>query len=150
MNNSTQILIVEDEKNLGETLHDYLKNKNFSCDLAITAQMAEQKFKENNPNIVLMDIGLPDGSGIDLARKWREKSKNFVLLFLSAQNNPATRLEALELGGDDYITKPFELKELTLRLEKILKAQNFADTLPEIITHGPLKIYFKRFEIESA
>jgi two-component system, OmpR family, alkaline phosphatase synthesis response regulator PhoP len=144
------ILIVEDEKNLGVTLSEYLTTLNLNTHLATTAREAEIKFNDLQPAIVLMDIGLPDDNGLDLARSFRKRSKNFVLLFLSAQNDPETRVQGLEIGAEDYITKPFALKELTLRLERILKSKESFDLDPEEITHGKLKIWFRRYEVEDA
>lgn len=147
---SKSILIVEDEKNLGITLKEYLQDLSMNCHLATNVKEARELFKEHYPTIVLMDIGLPDGDGLSLARELREERKNFVLLFLSAQNDPETRVEGLEIGAQDYITKPFALKELTLRLERIFEFQQTDSNLPEEITLGPLKVWFKRYEVQDA
>lgn len=144
------ILLVEDEKNLGPTLQEYLEGKGHQCLLAKNAQSAKELFKKIRPSIVLLDIGLPDGSGLDLAKDWRSQRKDFVLLFLSAQNDPDTKLMGLEIGAEDYITKPFALKELTLRLERILENQKTLSKRPEVIEHGPLKIWFSRYEVQDA
>ena len=147
---STSILIVEDEVNLGVTLSEYLQSKKYTCFHVQNARDARDYFIKESPRIVLMDIGLPDGNGIDLAKEFRDKRKDFVLLFLSALNDPETKVQGLELGAEDYITKPFALKELMLRLERILKNYSELDDFPDEIAHGPLKIYFKRFEILAA
>ncbi|MBC7430386.1 MAG: response regulator transcription factor [Bacteriovorax sp.] len=144
------ILIVEDEENLGITLSEYLKGLGHGCAWAKDARTARELFKSEKPNIILMDIGLPDGNGLDLAREFRKLRKDFVLLFLSALNDPETKVEGLEIGADDYITKPFALKELTLRLKRILISHSEISKLPEEITHGPLKIWFKRYEVQDA
>lgn len=144
------ILIVEDEENLGITLSEYLKGLGHGCAWAKDARTARELFKSEKPNIILMDIGLPDGNGLDLAREFRKLRKDFVLLFLSALNDPETKVEGLEIGADDYITKPFALKELTLRLKRILVSHSEISKLPEEITHGPLKIWFKRYEVQDA
>ncbi len=142
-----KILIVEDEKNLGETLKEYLSSIGYDCHLAPDCKNAILIFKELMPSIVLMDIGLPDGSGLNLAKEFRKTRKDFVLLFLSAQNDPETRVEGLEIGAEDYITKPFVLKELTLRLERILNSQKKINALPEEVNIGKLKVWFKRYEV---
>ncbi|MBC7712640.1 MAG: response regulator transcription factor [Rhizobacter sp.] len=144
------ILIVEDEENLGITLSEYLKGLGYGCAWAKDARTARELFKNEKPGIILMDIGLPDGNGLDLAREFRKLRKDFVLLFLSALNDPETKVEGLEIGADDYITKPFALKELTLRLKRILSSQSEISKLPEEISHGPLKIWFKRYEVQDA
>jgi two-component system alkaline phosphatase synthesis response regulator PhoP len=144
------ILIVEDEENLGITLSEYLKGLGHGCFWAKDAKSARELFASQKPSVILMDIGLPDGNGLDLAREFRKIRKDFVLLFLSALNDPETKVEGLEIGADDYITKPFALKELILRLNRILSSQSEISKLPEEINHGPLKIWFKRYEVQDA
>lgn len=142
------ILIVEDEPNLGDTLNEYLASLGHECALATTAKQARKLFSSIKPAIVLMDIGLPDGNGLELAREFRNIRKDFVLLFLSALNDPDIRVEGLEIGAADYITKPFALKELTLRLERILLSQE--QQLPEKISIGNLQIHFSSYELVAA
>ena len=144
------ILIVEDQENLGITLSEYLKGLGHECAWAKDAKSARELFKSHPPGVILMDIGLPDGNGLDLAREFRKIRKDFVLLFLSALNDPETKVEGLEIGADDYITKPFALKELILRLNRILSSQSEFNKMPEEISHGPLKIWFKRYEVQAA
>lgn len=144
------ILLVEDEPNLGETLSEYLSSLDFNVNWAQNVAEARQFFQNSLPSIVLMDIGLPDGNGIELAQEFRQKNKNLTLLFLSAQNDPETRLHGLEIGADDYITKPFALKELVLRLNRTLEIAEAKLELAEEIIHGPLKIWFQRFEVQDA
>ncbi len=144
------ILIVEDEKNLGSTLEEFLQGLGHSCSWAQSGSQARSFFGLQKPNLVLMDIGLPDISGLDLAREFRKIRQDFNLLFFSALNDPEIKVEALEIGAEDYITKPFALKELLYRIDRIVKAKNSAEKLPEVITHGPLTIWFRRFELMDA
>lgn len=144
------VLLVEDEKNLGETLRDYLRSKKFNVELAINCAEAREKFQEFKPTIVILDIGLPDGDGVSLAREFRQKRKDCVLLFCTALNDPSLRVEGLELGAEDYITKPFELKELTLRLDRILKSRQVTLHNPDEYRFGKLIFWPKRFEIQDA
>lgn len=143
------VLIVEDEANLGQTLRDYLRAKKFSVELAPTCAEARIKFKDLAPAIVIMDIGLPDGDGITLAREFRNRRKDCVLMFCTALNDPTLRVEGLELGAEDYITKPFELKELTLRLDRILKTRQITMHNPDEYKFGKLVFWPKRFEIQD-
>jgi len=144
------ILIVEDEKNLGSTLEEFLQGLGHNCSWAQTGIQARSYFGSQNPNLVLMDIGLPDISGLELAREFRKIRQDFNLLFFSALNDPEIKVEALEIGAEDYITKPFALKELLYRIDRMLKAKSSAEELPEVIAHGPLKIWFRRFEVMDA
>ena len=150
--NKLPILIVEDEPNLGDTLRDYLASKSYDVRLAKNAQEAISLFSspDFSPYVILMDIGLPDGNGLELGKKFREERKDFVLLFLSALNDPETKLQGLEMGAEDYITKPFDLRELMLRLERILKTKNRVDKLSDEIKIGSLKVWFKRYEVQDA
>jgi len=150
MSNSTQrILIVEDEENLGVTLFEYLENIGYSVKLAQSVAEANTLFDLFKPHVVLMDIGLPDGSGLELAKGLRKKESDFLLFFLSALNDPETKVEGLEIGAEDYITKPFALKELTLRLERSVQFKQAIWNLPEVIEHGRLKIWFRKFQVED-
>jgi two-component system alkaline phosphatase synthesis response regulator PhoP len=143
------LLLVEDEPNLGQTLRDYLRAKKYRVELAASCEEARQKFIDLRPAIAILDIGLPDGSGIQLAREFRSQRKDCVLLFCTALNDPSLRVEGLELGAEDYITKPFELKELTLRLERILKSREFTLHNPDEMHFGKLIFWPKRFEIQD-
>ncbi len=144
------LLLVEDEPNLGQTLRDYLRAKKFEVELAINCEEARMKFSEAKPVVAILDIGLPDGSGIELAREFRQIRKDCVLLFCTAINDPSLRLEGLELGAEDYITKPFELKELTLRLDRILKSRQLTLHNPDEFRFGKLIFWPKRFELLDA
>lgn len=143
------LLLVEDEPNLGQTLRDYLRAKKFQVELATSCEDARNKFRDIVPAVAILDIGLPDGSGIDLAREFRKLRKDCVLLFCTALNDPSLRVEGLELGAEDYITKPFELKELTLRLDRILKSREFTLQNPDELHFGKLIFWPKRFEIQD-
>ena len=98
MMKESNILIVEDDNNLGDTLSEYLSSSGHLCSLAKTASEARVLFHEKNPDIVLMDITLPDGNGLELAREFRKTRKDFFLLFLSALNDPDTKVEGFEIG----------------------------------------------------
>lgn len=140
-----KLLIVEDEKNLGHTLQEFLNDKGYHCDHAANCSEAHDLFVQNNYSIVLMDINLPDGDGIKLAKQFRGLRQDFVLLFLSAQNDPETKYQGLEMGAEDYITKPFDLRELTLRLDKALKTHDHLQAQQAEVKMGGITVYFKRY-----
>ncbi len=145
-NDTIKILIVEDDNNLGDTLFEYLQGIGHDVVLAKTAAQARESFASRVPDVILMDIELPDGNGINLSKEFRIHQKNFSLLFLSAQNDPETKVEGFEAGAEDYITKPFAIRELIIRLERIKLFQEEISN-DEEIEIGPLKIWFKRFEV---
>lgn len=146
------ILVVEDEQNLGDTLSEYLQSKGYSCELATTAARAREIYSspKGHPHIVIMDIGLPDGNGIDLAREFRNENKQVVLFFLSAQNDPDTRLKGLEVGAHDYITKPFNLKELLLRMQRVFDLMGRDPLQVSSYEWGKLKVWFERYQVQNA
>jgi DNA-binding response OmpR family regulator len=146
---NSKILLVEDEENLGATLSEYLTSIGHITSWAKNVADANELFNNDQPEIVLMDIGLPDGSGLELAREFRKTGKDFVLLFLSALNDPEIKVEGLEIGADDYITKPFALKELTMRLDRIINFKK-KDEQRDDLTYGKLTIRFKQFELIDA
>ena len=144
------ILIVEDEEHLGATLTEYLSDKCYQCHHAKSVKEASQLFSQNEYTIVLMDINLPDGSGIELAKKLQLSRQNFVLIFLSAQNDPETKYLGLEMGAEDYITKPFDLRELTLRLDKAILTHEHLSNQEKVISVGDLELNFKEYSIKTA
>ena len=148
--NQQSILIVEDEPHLGSTLKEYMDMKGYQSHWASSKKEALELFHYHGPSIVLMDVQLPDGNGFNLAKEFRSLRKDFTLLFLSAQNDPSSRLKGLEMGAEDYITKPFELQELTLRLKRILKFRKDVLSFKNEISHGPLKIHFSHYEVIDA
>jgi two-component system, OmpR family, alkaline phosphatase synthesis response regulator PhoP len=150
MSSEFSLLLVEDEPNLGHTLRDYLRSKKFEVELASSCKEAREKFKYHSPIIVILDIGLPDGDGLELAREFRALKKDCVLLFCTALNDPSLRVSGFELGAEDYITKPFELKELTLRLDRLLKSRSLNLKKPDELIYGKLIFWPKRFEIQDA
>tara|TARA_R110002072_G_scaffold64203_3_gene159540 strand:- start:147458 stop:148150 length:693 start_codon:yes stop_codon:yes gene_type:complete len=145
-----KLLLVEDEINLGSTLQEFLETQKYEVHWAKNVKEAKVLFDQVKPKIVLLDIGLPDGSGLDLAKQWRAERSDFVFLFLSALNDPDTKVEGLEIGAHDYITKPFALKELLLRLQRISDFDSGLEKFRDEISIGNLKIYFNRYEIVDA
>ena len=121
-----KILIVEDEIELLETITSYLKNEDFMCEKASTFFDAEDKLISFKYDIVILDITLPDGSGIDLLKTIKKHSPTTGVLIVSAKNSLDDKLTGLDLGADDYITKPFHLAELNSRINSLIRRRKFA------------------------
>lgn len=119
------LLLVEDDSSLGATLQERLKLEGYLVDWAQTFSEAcarlKQASREGAYNLAVIDVGLPDGNGLELAREIGDNGT--AIVFLSALNSAEYRLEGFELGAYDYIPKPFHLKELLLRLERIFRRQ---------------------------
>ena len=116
----TKILIVEDELSIRIPLVEYLKKEGFEILTADTLAEAEKKLSEN-PSLVLLDWMLPDGQGIELLRNWRQRGLLIPTILLTARTELIDKVVGLELGANDYLTKPFEPRELVARIRVQLR-----------------------------
>ena len=114
------LLMVEDDPNVARTLAQRLGSSGFAVTHAASVAAARRALAAQRFDLALLDVGLPDGSGLDVARSLREHSPATALVFLTAHGEPEQRIEGLELGADDYVTKPFVFRELLLRLQNVL------------------------------
>ncbi len=121
MKSKSAILLVEDDINLGFVISDNLKEAGYDITLAYNGESGWQQFQKRSFDLVLLDIMMPKKDGISLARQIREKNEIVPLLFLTARSMEADRIEGFEAGADDYIVKPFSMKELLLRIEVFLR-----------------------------
>lgn len=133
-----KILIVEDELDLLNTTCNYLQKEDFVCESATTLFEAEDKFISYNYDIVILDINLPDGNGLDLLKKIKESKPETGVLIISAKDSLDDKLKGLDLGADDYITKPFHLAELNSRVNSLIRRRKF---------QGNKSIIFNEIEI---
>lgn len=114
------ILLVEDDRSLGEILSERLRKEGYG----LTWIREAREFSNHSPeqfDLVILDINLPDGSGLDLAKEIRKKSET-PFLFMTALADPQTRLQGFELGAEEFIPKPFHLKELLLRVSHVIQS----------------------------
>jgi two-component system alkaline phosphatase synthesis response regulator PhoP len=114
---AARLLLVEDEINLGATLEDRLKREGYELSWVRTVEEALFQIRQARWDLVLLDVGLPDGSGFDVARALRAEQPSTGVIFITAFGAPEDRIRGLELGAEDYVVKPFHLKELLLRLQ---------------------------------
>lgn len=149
---SSRILLVEDEKNLGSTLTELLTDKGYSVELCPSAESARTALSGARFDLALLDIGLPDGNGFQIAELMRKSHRTTAIVFLTAFGSPEDRIKGLELGAEDYIVKPFHLKELLLRVQNALKRARYLESSSEHdgIKLGEATLYFSSFEIEIA
>lgn len=117
----TRILLVEDDSSLGETLRDRLKRESFDVHWAKTVFDAQALIRANDFDLVVLDVGLPDGSGFEFASEIRRRENPPPFLFVTAQNSAEDRLKGYELGAEEFIPKPFHLKEFLLRIHHVLE-----------------------------
>lgn len=120
-----KILIVEDEPNLLNSMANFLQNEGFVCEKAGDYFTAEEKLISFDYDALILDIGLPDGNGLDLLNQMKKSAKNTGVLIESAKNSLDDKIKGLDLGADDYISKPFHLSELNSRIRAVLRRRKF-------------------------
>ncbi len=116
-----KILLAEDDANLGTILKAYLEAKGFPTTLCVDGQQAYEAFLEQSFNFCILDVMMPVKDGFALAKEIRKIDKKIPILFLSAKNMQEDILEGLKIGADDYLTKPFSMEELLLRINAIYR-----------------------------
>lgn len=133
-----RVLVVEDEETLRDQLRQRLVGEGYSVDVAADGEEGRYLGEEYPFDVAVIDLGLPKLSGIDLIRSLRQKQITFPILILTARDNWQDKVEGLEVGGDDYLVKPFNMEELLARLNALLRrSAGFAS--PQI-TWGPIAI----------
>jgi len=121
MMNLQKILIVEDDPGIGQSLLDGLKHHGFEANLRTTGASGVEYAKKNMPHLVILDVRLPDGSGFDFCRQMRQMGLHQPIVILTAQQDETDKVLGLEMGADDYVTKPFSLRELVSRIRAQLR-----------------------------
>ena len=133
------ILLVEDETAITDPLAEALEREGFSARVAGTAAEALEMAGTQAPDLVLLDIGLPDGSGLDVCRTLRQSS-DVPVIMLTARGSEADRVAGLELGADDYVVKPFSAREVTARVRAVLRRASGGGGAGQAIEIGSLKL----------
>jgi DNA-binding response OmpR family regulator len=121
-----KILIVEDEKNLRDTIVDFLMVEGYICEYAETLIEGSEKLAMYEYDCMLVDIGLPDGSGFQLIKELKKAHPETGIIIISARNSLDDKIEGLDLGADDYLSKPFHLTELNSRIKSVLRRVKFS------------------------
>ena len=111
-----KILIVEDDRSLNAAINDYLKLEGHICETAINYRQAINKTADNLYDCIILDIGLPDGNGLDIIKELKANKSTDGILILSAKSSLDDKLTGLKTGADDYLTKPFHFAEMSARL----------------------------------
>jgi len=145
------ILIVEDEKSISDSIAYSLEQEGFVVRLAFNASEALECFTSSAPSLIILDVGLPDRSGFDLCREIRKLSE-VPILFLTARSEEVDKVVGLEIGGDDYMVKPFSPRELVARVRAVLRrfVRASVGDSTEIKNIGPFVIDSERKQIRYA
>ena len=130
------ILLVEDEESITTPLAEALERDGFHAEIAHTAADALEQARKHRPDLVLLDLMLPDGSGLDVCRELRASS-SVPIIILSARGEEADRVVGLELGADDYVVKPFSAREVIARIRAVLRR---SATPASAAAEGPIEI----------
>jgi len=129
-NRLKRVLVVDDEPEIGEALRAYLEREGFEVTGAATLASALDAYRRIEPDLMLLDITLPDGSGLDILRATQAEGRRTPAIMLTARAEEVDRIVGLELGADDYITKPFSPREVVARVRAVMRRAEVAAGAP--------------------
>jgi len=141
----TRILVVEDEANIALALEDDLKKEGYEVEIVRDGDSACSRALEAAFDLILLDIMLPRKDGFDVCRDLRRARVRTPILMLTAKTQEAEKIMGLELGADDYVTKPYSPRELRARIKALLRRA--ADDLPQVYRFGDVEVDFARYEV---
>jgi len=151
MSETKRILLVEDEPGLVLTLTDRLTAEGYELEAATTGEDALAKASAGNFDLIVLDVMLPGKSGFDVCRELRGDGVDTPILFLTARGEIADKVLGLKLGGDDYLTKPFDMLELTARVDALLRRSKPGETSSsERVRFGDIDVDFRKAEVTRA
>ncbi|HTE28811.1 MAG TPA: response regulator transcription factor [Chryseolinea sp.] len=133
-----KILIIEDEKELVKNMVEFLRQQSYVCEVAYSEKEAREKILLYDYDCILLDINLPDGSGLKILESLKKNNKSDGVIIITARNSLDDRVEGLNMGADDYLTKPFYLPELSARVSSIIRRKQFDGS--NIITFHEISI----------
>jgi DNA-binding response OmpR family regulator len=144
-----KILVVDDEPKISQLVGDYLERAGYEVQVARDGKTALSRARTDKPDLIVLDLGLPQMDGLDFTREFR-KSSNVPIIMLTARSEETDKLIGLELGADDYITKPFSPKELVARVRVIFRRiENITSTGAELIHAGDLVLDTQRMKVTA-
>ena len=140
------ILVVEDDRNISELLRMYLEKEGFEVRLAYDGGKAVEEFEREQPDMVLLDIMLPVLDGWQVCERIRQKARTPIIM-LTAKSDVTDRITGLEMGADDYLVKPFEMKELMARINAVLRRSEIPDDTKKRLQFDKLVINLDSYEL---
>ena len=144
-----KILIIEDEESILMALEDNLKLEGYSVSSALDGEMGLSNVMENNYDLIILDIMLPKMNGFDVCKRIRQEGISTPILMLTAKSQEIDKVLGLELGADDYVTKPFSPRELLARVKALLRRARPQDQEKESYCFGEVDVDFKKYEIKK-
>lgn len=145
-----KLLVIEDEKDLSDSIRKYLTTEQFTCEAAYDYESASEKIHLNDYSCIILDITLPNGSGLDLLRELKKMGKEDGVLIVSARNSTDDKVIGLNLGADDYLAKPFHLPELSARVAAIIRRKSFSGRNQIVIDHLTLDLQDKTLKYDDS
>ncbi|HDQ45812.1 MAG TPA: response regulator transcription factor [bacterium] len=145
-----RILIVEDEKEMASGLRDNFEFEGYDVEIAGDGEEAVEKTLSYDPHLIVLDIMLPQKSGYDVCRELRSKGIRTPIIMLTARGEEIDKILGLELGADDYITKPFSIRELLSRVKAVLRRAPSANEGRAVFQAGKLTVHFDRLTAHDA
>jgi DNA-binding response OmpR family regulator len=143
-----KILIIEDEQDLIKGLKINLSDEGFDVDWAVDGVEGLRKAIEEAPDLIILDIMLPEKDGLEICRELRQKKIDIPIIMLTAKGEEIDKVVGLEIGADDYITKPFSIRELLARIKvRLRNVERMEKTIPEVYSFGDIEIDFARFKV---
>ncbi|MFQ5722571.1 MAG: response regulator transcription factor [Candidatus Aminicenantales bacterium] len=143
-----KILIIEDEKDLVKGLKLNLVDEGYEVDWAYDGEHGLHKAMEEAPDLIILDIMLPKMNGLDICRELRQKKMNIPIIMLTAKGKEIDKVVGLEIGADDYMTKPFSLRELLARVKAHLRREKReGKKVPQVYGFGDVEIDFAHFKV---
>lgn len=133
-----KILIIEDESELADSICEYLSEENYLCEFARNFSQAINKIESYNYDCILLDVMLPDGNGMNILQELKKQDKQDGVIIISAKNALDDKIKGLQIGADDYLTKPFHLAELAARIYSVIRRKQFGNT--NLIQQNELQI----------
>ena len=146
MTAGARILVVDDEASIRRSLKKNLETRGYTVDAAETGEKAMKAFENRRPDLLILDLLMPGMGGIDVVRKLRAVS-TIPIIVLSAIGEESQKVQALELGADDYMTKPFGMEELFARIRSLLRRAAGATSAAPVFVAGDLSVNFDRREV---
>ncbi len=146
MTTGARILVVDDEASIRRSLKGNLESRGYTVDAAETGEKAMKAFENRRPDLLILDLLMPGMGGIDVVRKLRAVS-TIPIIVLSAMGEETEKVKALELGADDYMTKPFGMEELFARIRSLLRRAAGATSAAPVFIAGDLSVNFDRREV---
>lgn len=143
-----RLMVVEDEEHLAEVIADNLELEGYEVEVVVDGVKALERIREAPPALVLLDVMLPGMDGFTICDTLRREGRDVPILFLTARSSQDDRVHGLELGGDDFLGKPFDLRELMLRVRAILKRASWyqaPSSAGEVLVLGAARVDFKRY-----